>query len=77
MKNVNQKNHFVLPGFLDEKTVPEWNQQKLMIEMSEEERDAYQTCLQTNEIIFEYLLVSKDCRALARLARYINDKAAI
>lgn len=42
--------------------------------MAEEERDAYQTCLQTNDIVFEYLLPSKDCKAISRLAFYVIDQ---
>ena len=42
--------------------------------MSEEEREAFTTCLQTNEIVFEYLLPSRDCRSLARVAYYLLDQ---
>jgi len=42
--------------------------------MSQEEGDAYDTCIQTNEIAFEYLLPSKDCAAIQKLAFYILDQ---
>ena len=42
--------------------------------MGEEEGDAFQTCIQTNEIVFDYLLASRDCKSLARLAFYLLDQ---
>ena len=42
--------------------------------MAEEEKDAYDTCQQTNDIVFEYLLPSKDCKALSKVAFYLLDQ---
>ena len=42
--------------------------------MSIEEKDAFDTCLQTNEIVFGLLLPSKDCHALSKLAFYVLDQ---
>ena len=42
--------------------------------MSIEEKDAYDTCLQANDIVFTFVLPSKDCRALSKLAYYLLDQ---
>lgn len=42
--------------------------------MSVEERDAYETCLETNKVVFDYILPSKDCRAIAKIAFYVLDQ---
>ena len=42
--------------------------------MSMEEKDAYETCLETNKVVFDFILPSKDCRAIAKIAFYILDQ---
>ena len=41
--------------------------------MSAEEKDAYDTCIKTNEIVFDYILPSKDCKAISKVAFYLLD----
>ena len=42
--------------------------------MSMEEKDAYETCLETNRIVFDCILPSKDCKAISKVAFYLMDQ---